>query len=58
MLTHLLARVRAIDPRRLRRPFTRMRREYGVVGDFVWDFYGTDEEWELFRRALERADEE
>jgi hypothetical protein len=33
MFTSLLARFRAIDSRRVRRPFTKMRREYGVFGE-------------------------
>lgn len=55
MITTLLARLRAIDPRRLRRPFTHLRREYGVYGEQVWDFYGTDNDWARFRRALDDA---
>lgn len=57
MLSNLRARLRAIDSRRLRRPFTRMRREYGVFGeDVAWDFYGTDDEWIYFQLALMAAE--
>ena len=58
MLNHVLARLRAIDPRRIRRPFTRMRREYGVYGDLIWDFYGTEDEWVRLKRALDEANDD
>jgi len=52
-MCNLRARLRAIDSRRLSRPLTRMRREYGVFGeDVVWDFYGTEDEWIAFQLAL------
>lgn len=52
MLRAVYARLRAIDPRRLRRPFTRMRREFGVFGEIPWDFYGTEEEWVHWQLVL------
>ena len=58
MFRNVSARLRAIDSRRLRRPFTKMRREYGVYGDgVVWDFYGTEDEWIAFQLALMAAEE-
>lgn len=53
MFSDLWAYLRAIDSRRLRRPFTPMRREYGVYEeDVTWDFYGTEDEWIAFQLAL------
>lgn len=53
----MLTNLRAIDRRRLRRPFTRLRREYGVFGeDVLWDFYGTEDEWFDWQRAVMAAE--